>query len=113
MNAIDKIRIATTDTAAAADLACSDISAALGVPVRIEFQEIEGACLILELRLGEEASPSSQPSRLVAAINKAVPNLVVLSAWRQGCCLAPVPRYTQNVGSPGFSGERVIRSSGG
>jgi hypothetical protein len=97
MNAIDKIRIATTDTAEAADLACLEISSALGLPVGVEFQEIEGACLILELRLGDEALPTSQPSRLAAAITKAVPNLVVLSAWKQGSCLAPIPRYTQNV----------------
>jgi hypothetical protein len=59
MNAIDKIRIATTDTAEAADLACLEISSALGLPVGVEFQEIEGACLILELRLGDEALPTS------------------------------------------------------
>jgi hypothetical protein len=97
MNAIDKIRIATTDTAEAADHACLEISSVLGLPVGVEFQEIEGACLILELRLGDQALPTSQPSRLAAAITKAVPNLVVLSAWKQGSCLAPIPRYTQNV----------------
>jgi hypothetical protein len=97
MNTIDKIRIATTDTAEAADIVCSEIRSALGLPVRVEFQEIEGACLILELRLGGEASPTSQPSLLAAVITKALPNIVVLSAWKQGPCLAPIPRYTQNV----------------
>jgi hypothetical protein len=97
MNAIDKIRIAITDTAEAADLACSEISCVLALPVVVEFQEIEGACLILELRLGDEAMPTSHPSLLAAALNKALPHIVILSAWRQGSCLAPIPRYTQNV----------------
>jgi hypothetical protein len=97
MKAIDKIRIATTDTGEAAHIACLEVSSALGLPVRVEFQEIEGACLILELQLGGEPSPTSQPSRLAAAITKAVPNIIVLSAWKQGSCLAPIPRYTQNV----------------
>jgi hypothetical protein len=97
MTATNKIRIATTDTAGAADLACSDISSVLGLPVRVEFQEIEGACLVLELRLGDESLPMPQPSRLAAAVAKAVPNVVVLNAWKEGHCLAPIPRYSQNV----------------
>jgi hypothetical protein len=97
MNAIDKLRISTADTAEAAASACSEISSALGLRGGIEFQEIEGACLILELRLGDEALPTSQPSRLVAALNKAVPNLVIMSAWKQALCLAAIPRYTENV----------------
>jgi hypothetical protein len=97
MTATNKIRIATTDIAEAAGIACSEISAALGLSVWAEFQEIEGACLILELRLGDAALPNSRPSHLAAAVTNAVPNVVVLRAWKQAACLAPIPRYSQNV----------------
>ena len=65
MTTTSKIRIATADTTNACTLACSEITAAVGLPVHPEFQEIEGDCLILELRLGSElhSSPAETPGR--------------------------------------------------
>ena len=60
MTTTNKIRIATADTTNACKLACSEITAAVGLTVHPEFQEIEGDCLILELRLGAN---SMQPRR--------------------------------------------------
>jgi hypothetical protein len=97
MTATHKLRIATTDTAGAAGAACADISAALGLPVVAELQEIEGACLILELRLGTQAALIAKPSLLAATISEAVPHVMVLSAWKQRHSLGAVPRYSHNV----------------
>jgi hypothetical protein len=79
----NKLRVATLDTAHAVDIACSEVESAVGLPVRAEFQEIEGASLILELRLGDESVHSPHPSRLASAIDRAVANMEVLSSWRE------------------------------
>jgi hypothetical protein len=94
MNTTNKIRIATADTTDACTLACSEVTAAVGRPVQAEFQEIEGGCLILELRLGDEALHPSRrsrsvpppPARVATAVDIAAPTVEVLSAWHE-----PVP----------------------
>jgi hypothetical protein len=97
MTATHRLRIATTDVPGAAWSACATISGALGLPVVAEFQEIEGACLMLELRLGGNASLSAKPSLFSSIVSEAVPSVTVLSAWRQRDCPGPAPRYCQNV----------------
>lgn len=54
MTATNKLRVSTSDTADAIDIACSDVESAVGLPVRAEFQEIEGGNVIIELQLGDE-----------------------------------------------------------
>lgn len=85
MTGTNRIRIATTDSAEALDIACSEVESAVGLPVKAELQEIEGGCLILELRLGTEHVHVHvpPPSRLAMVVDKAVPNIEVLSAWRE------------------------------
>jgi hypothetical protein len=79
----NKIRIATADTTNACTLACSEITAAVGLPVHPEFQEIEGDCLILELRLGGETLPAAPPRHLAVAVRNGAPAVEVLSAWNE------------------------------
>ena len=62
MTAKNMLRVVTPDTAHAVDIACSDVGSAIGLPVRAEFQEIEGDSLIIELQLGGEAR-TSRPTR--------------------------------------------------
>jgi hypothetical protein len=83
MTTTNKIRIATADTPNACTLACSEITAAVGLPVRPEFQEIEGDCLILELRLGSGTHHAAQPKHLAAAVGNGAPAVEVLSAWNE------------------------------
>jgi hypothetical protein len=97
MTATHKLRIATTDVSGAAGSACTAVSSALGLPVVAEFQEIEGACLILELRINSAAALISKPSLFVSIVSDAVPSVTVLSAWRQRETLGAVPRYCQNI----------------
>ena len=76
MTTTNKIRIATADTTNASTLACSEITAAVGLPVHPEFQEIEGDCLILELRLRGEHSRQARrnawrrPSAMVRRLSR-------------------------------------------
>jgi hypothetical protein len=81
--AANKLRVVTLDTAHAVDFACSEVESAVGLPVRAEFQEIEGGSLILELRLGDETVHSPHPSRLASAVDRAVANMEVLSSWKE------------------------------
>jgi hypothetical protein len=83
MTTTNKIRIATADTANACTLACSEITAAVGLTVHPEFQEIEGDCLILELRLGSETHHAAPPKHLAAAVGNGAPAVEVLSAWNE------------------------------
>ena len=83
MTTTNKIRIATADTTNASTLACSEITAAVGLPVHPEFQEIEGDCLILELRLGGETLLAAPPKHLAAAVGNGAPAVEVLSAWNE------------------------------
>jgi hypothetical protein len=83
MTTTNKIRIATADTTNARTLACSEITAAVGLPVHPEFQEIEGDRLILELRLGGETLHVAPPKHLAAAVGNGAPTFEVLSAWNE------------------------------
>jgi hypothetical protein len=83
MTTTNKIRIATADTTNACTLACSEITAAVGLTVHPEFQEIEGDCLILELRLGSETHHAAPPKHLAAAVGNRAPAVEVLSAWNE------------------------------
>jgi hypothetical protein len=100
MTAANRIRIATTDKADAVDIACSEVEAAIGIPVRTELQEIEGPCLILELRLREHGSRTGPLSGLAAAIDQGAPSVEVLSAWREPPSTAVIPRPSDLVLTP-------------
>ena len=97
MTATNRIRIATTDSQDAVGVACSEVESAVGLPVQVEFQEIEGECLILELRLGDDNVPSPSPSRLAVAVDKAVPDVEVLSAWTEPTSIWRPPRRSDAI----------------
>jgi hypothetical protein len=97
MPVTSKIRVATSDTADAVDVACSEVRLAVGLPVQAEFQEIEGACLILELRLGIDTIDPEPPSRLAADLVKTSSFVEVLSAWTEDATGMPSPRYSNHV----------------
>jgi hypothetical protein len=96
------LRIVTPDAIHAVDIACSDVGSAVGLPVRAEFQEIEGGNLIIELQLGDEAEHTPHPSRLASAVDKAVPNMEVLSSWTESTSSEPAPRPCPDVLGVGY-----------
>lgn len=102
MTAKNMLRVVTPDTAHAIDIACSDVESALGLPVRAEFQEIEGDSLIIELQLGGEVDQSPHPSRLASTVNKAVANMEVLSSWKESTLPEPPPRRCPDVLGVGY-----------
>jgi hypothetical protein len=101
MTASNMIRIATTDTTDAVEIACSEVKNAVGLPVTAAFQEIEGGCLILELRLGIESGLTPSPSRLAAVVEESSSNVEVLSAWKvRSASATPAPRPSDAVLTP-------------
>jgi hypothetical protein len=99
MRAINKLRISTTDASNALELACSEVESAVGLPVQAEFQEIEGNCLILEIRLGTEAVLTPPASRLAHAVDSSAVEVEVLSAWSEDPGLTSTPKFCQDVRS--------------
>ena len=100
MTASNMIRIATTDTTDAVEIACSQVKNAVGLPVTAAFQEIEGGCLILELRLGNESGLTPSPSRLAVVVEESS-NVEVLSAWKvRSSSATPPPRSSDAVLTP-------------
>jgi hypothetical protein len=97
MRAINKLRISTTDASNALDLACSEVESAVGLPVEAEFQEIEGNCLILELRLGTEAVLTPSALRLAHAVDSRAAEVEVLSAWSENPTVTPAPKFCADV----------------
>jgi hypothetical protein len=102
MTAKSMLRIATPDAVDAIDIACSDVGSAVGLPVRAEFQEIEGGNLIIELQLGNEAEHIPHPSRLASVVDKAVFNMEVLSSWTESTPPEPAPRPCPEVFGVGY-----------
>lgn len=96
MTATNKIRVATADRAGAINLVCAEVESTIGMSVEAEFQEIEGDCLILELRLGGETTHSPYPTRLGIAVDTA-PAVQVLSAWNEPASADPFPRLCNSV----------------
>jgi hypothetical protein len=97
MTAANMIRIATTDTTDAVKIACSEVRNAVGLPVSAQFQEIEGRCLILELRVGAESVHTPSPSRLAIVLDKSSTNVEVLSSWAEASSVDPQPRHSDSV----------------
>jgi hypothetical protein len=64
MTATNRLRVATIDTARAIDTACSEVESAVGLPVHLEFHEIECGNLIIEFRLGNETIHTPTPHNL-------------------------------------------------
>lgn len=94
---MNKLRISTTDTSNALGIACSQVESAVGLPVQAEFQEIEGDCLIVEIRLGTDAVLSPPASRLAIAVDKAANGVEVLSAWSEPVRVTPAARFCEDV----------------
>lgn len=97
MRATNKLRISTTDSSNALDVACSEVESAVGLPVQAELQEVEGDCLIVELRLGTDAVLSPPASRLAYAIDKSASDVEVLSAWSEPVRATPAARFCEEV----------------
>jgi hypothetical protein len=96
------LRIATPDAVHAIDTACSDVESAVGLPVRAEFQEIEGGNLIIELQLGDEAIHTPRASLLASVVDRAVSNMEVLSSWTESTASGPAPRRCFDVLGVGY-----------
>ncbi|HEY1989103.1 MAG TPA: hypothetical protein VGG43_06540 [Acidimicrobiales bacterium] len=97
MTATNKIRVATADRAGAINLVRAEVESATGMAVEAEFQEIEGDCLILELRVGDESTHSAHPTRLGIAVDNAAPAVQVLSAWNEPAAADPFPQLCNRV----------------
>jgi hypothetical protein len=102
LTATNKLRVATIDTPHAIDIARSEVALAVGLPVRAEFQEIEGGKLIIELQLGNETVDTPDPSRLASAVDKAVVNMEVLSSWKESASPEPTPQHCPDVMGVGY-----------
>lgn len=102
MTAANKLRVAVSDAAHAVNTACSEVESAIGLPVRAEFQEIEGDNLIIELQLGNEMRTAPHPSRLASVVDTAVANLEVLSSWEESTFLEPTPPHYADVVGVGY-----------
>jgi hypothetical protein len=102
MTVTNKLRIATVDSAHAADIACSAVGSAVGQPVWAEFQEIEGGTLIIELHLGDEEVHAAPSSELASAVDKAVFDVEVLSSWKESISPEPRPRHCSDVLGVGY-----------
>jgi hypothetical protein len=102
MTATNKLRVATIDTHHAIDIARSVVLSAVGLAARAEFQEIEGASLIIELQLGNESVHTPHPSRLASAVDKAAADVEVLSAWKESARPEPTPRHCPDVLGVGY-----------
>ncbi len=102
MTTRNMLRVVTPDTAHAMEVACSNVGTAVGLPVRAEFQEIEGGNLVLELQLGEEAEPSPHPSRLASVVDESVSHIEVLSSWKEVASAKPNPRRCPEVLGVGY-----------
>ena len=100
ITATNKLRVATIDTAHAMDVACSDVEAAVGLPVRAEFQEIEGGHLIIELQLGSEAGPHSSP-------------FTTGLGCRQRCRQRASPQFLEGIGFPRADSSALPPRDGG
>lgn len=92
MRIANKLRIATRDTANAMEIACGEVESAVGVPVQPEFQEIDGTCLIVELRLVDETECTPHPHRLAHTVESYASNVEVLSSWKESNALRPKAR---------------------
>jgi hypothetical protein len=97
MRTTNKLRVSTTDASNALDIACSEVESAVGLPVHAELQEIEGDCLIVEMRLGTDAVLSPLPSRLADAIDQSARDIDVLSVWNEPVRLTPAARFCPDV----------------
>jgi hypothetical protein len=97
MTTTNKLRIATADRSGALDLVCSEVESAIGMSVQPVFQEIEGDCLILELRLGSETGQPRLPTRLAIQVDNAARDVQVLSAWNEPDPSEPAPKGCHNV----------------
>jgi hypothetical protein len=97
MRTTNKLRVSTTDASNALDIACSEVESAVGLPVHAELQEIEGDCLIVEMRLGTDEVHSPSASRLADAVDQSARDLDVLSAWHEPVRLAPAARFCADV----------------
>jgi hypothetical protein len=93
----NKLRIATRDTANAMEIACGEVESAVGVPVQPEFQEIDGTCLIVELRLVDETECTPHPHRLAHTVESYASNVEVLSSWKESNALRPKARFCHDV----------------
>jgi hypothetical protein len=97
MRATNKLRISTTDASNALGMACSEVESAVGLPVQAEFQEIEGDCLIVEIRLGTDAVLSPPASRLAHSIDKSANDVRVLSVWSEPVRSTPAAKFCADV----------------
>jgi hypothetical protein len=97
MRATNKLRISTTDSSNALDIACAEVESVVGLPVQAEMQEIEGDRLIVEMRLGTDAVLSPPATRLAYAIDKSARDIELLSVWNEPVRLMPAARFCEDV----------------
>ena len=97
MSIANKLRISTTDTAHAREIACSEIEWVTGRAVQADFQEIDGSHLILELRLLEESRQTPYADRIALAVETFASNVEVLSTWKESNTVRPRAYFCHDV----------------
>jgi hypothetical protein len=104
-----KLRVATPDVADALDVVKVEVEGATGFAVEPQFQEIDRADLVVEMRLTD--SYDAEPGLVARAIERSASGLEVLSTWKEvPATLAPAPRSSPEVfDRPGVPMPEVAR----
>ena len=97
MSIAKKLRISTTDSSDAMEIACSEVESAVGVPVQAEFQEIDGPCLILELRVADGAAQTLHSDHLAAKVEGSASKIELLSSWNETSVVRPKACFCHDV----------------
>ncbi len=87
---ISKLRVAMPDRADALDMVKAEVLGATGFEAHAEIQELDGADLVVELRLAD--SGVSDPGRMARTVERSTRDLDVLGTWNEaGPARSPVP----------------------
>jgi hypothetical protein len=94
MSTTNKLRVITTDAPDALQVIKQEVEEATGFAVEPEIQEVDGADLVVELRL---AGPTpAAPSLVARAVERSSRGVDVLSTWNEaGRIAGPAPASSQ------------------
>ncbi len=96
MRPTSKLRVVTSDSPDALDVIRHEVEGATGLAVEPEIQEIDGADLVVELRLVD--SSAVVPGLVARAVERSTGGLDVLSTWNErGRIADPAPVLGQVV----------------
>jgi hypothetical protein len=84
-----KLRIATANSDNALHLVQSEVSGITGMPVEVDFQEIDENDLIIELRIDDLILETTDPLELAINVERSTIGVEVLSVWDEPSSFTP------------------------